>query len=90
MGLDLIDSAFSLREATLCFLMSRMWCIDDGTLRARVKMTHLVRSIFDAPSHPQLHTDAWHPQLHTAAHTHGSINVSPCCMHSYVSVADWQ
>lgn len=42
--LDLIDSAFSQREATLCFLWSRMWCIDDGTLRARVKMANLVRT----------------------------------------------
>jgi len=39
--LDLIDSAFSQREAALCFLSSRMWCIDDGTLRARVKIAHL-------------------------------------------------
>ena len=42
-GLDLIDSAFSQREATLCFMRSRMWCVDNGSVRARVKMANLVR-----------------------------------------------
>jgi hypothetical protein len=39
-ALGLLDDGFSRREATSCFLWSRMRCIEDGTIRQRIKMTH--------------------------------------------------
>ena len=45
-GLDLIGSSFSQRDAVFCFLWSRMWCIDDGSLHARLKMANLVSHAF--------------------------------------------
>lgn len=65
--LDLIDSAFSQREAALCFLSSRMWCIDDGTLRARVKIAHLVRVAMQ---------DLWHAYIHR--YIHKRTDGAPC------------
>ena len=39
--LDLIDEGFTRREASLCFVWSRMRTVDDGTKRARRKLVQL-------------------------------------------------
>ena len=39
--LDLYDASFTRLEASQCFLWARMRSIDDGSMRARMKTTHL-------------------------------------------------
>jgi len=51
-ALDFIDSEFTVREASLCFLWSRMRVINDSTKRSKLKMESLcVEDFYEAVIH---------------------------------------